>query len=349
VKADSLCHVNLARGYRGGERQTELLIKELAARGIEQRLVCRRDSPLVSRLAECDGLNIRTVAKPFIFHLSAVRDGAVVHAHENKAGKLAYYGSRRWGVPYVLTRRVPQVPSRRWPSDAVYRGAARVVAVSRAVSSILRQRFPNLDVAVVPDAHGHLAADAMATEHLRGSFAQAFLVGHVAALQDRHKGQRVLIEAARHLAHAGSRALILFIGSGPDAEALQAEASELDNVLFTGFVDNVADYLAMLDIAVMPSRYEAMGSALLDAMHFGVPVVASNTGGIPEIVEHGANGLLVPPNDVAGFAQAILRLENDRQIRARMGECGRRMAAAYGPDRMADRYLAIYRRLGFHG
>lgn len=338
----AICHINLARGFRGGERQTELLIHALARDGTPQSLVCRRGSPLARRLSDCPGLAVREIGKPFLRHVGALRRAGLVHAHENKGGRLAFYASGLWGVPYVLTRRVPQVPSRRWPSDRVYRRAARVVAVSRAVGEILEARFPGLDVAVVPDAHGDSTIDPDAAERLHARFPGAFLVGHVAALQDRHKGQRVLIEAAASLAHGGSRARILFVGDGPDAEALRSEAAHLDNVTFLGFVDDVGEILAGLDVAAMPSRYEAMGSALLDAMHAGVPVVASDIGGIPEIVQHEVNGLLVTPNDAGAFAHAIARLERNRELRLRLGAQGRRSAEAYGPSTMAAAYAEIY-------
>ena len=88
---------------------------------------------------------------------------------------------------------------------------------------------------------------------------------------------------------------------------LKAAAAGLSNLTFTGFVDNVGDYLAAFDIFILPSNREGIGSILLDAMEQGLPVVASRVGGVPDIVHDGENGLLIDPANPAQLRDAILR------------------------------------------
>ena len=143
-------------------------------------------------------------------------------------------------------------------------------------------------------------------------------------------------------------AQVVVAGDGPERRRLQALHRELRlgaRVTFLGFVphDRVPALLRDADVLVMPSRYEELGTALLEAMQCGLPIVATRTGGIPEVVGHETSGLLVPPGDVAGLAAAIDRLVGDPALRTRFGEAGRLRAGDYRWDRLGDQVLDVYR------
>ena len=108
-----LCHINLARHFRGGERQTELLVRELADSGWPQRLVVRRGNPLAERLAGLNGIEIREVSSNPVAAALATRGSSIVHAHEARAVYSGWLASHLFRIPYLLTRRVvnPQAPS----------------------------------------------------------------------------------------------------------------------------------------------------------------------------------------------------------------------------------------------
>jgi glycogen synthase len=104
--------------------------------------------------------------------------------------------------------------------------------------------------------------------------------------------------------------------------------------------------LRTADIFVLPSLSEARPRSVIEAMSLGIPVVASDVGGLPSLVVHGQTGLLVPPSDVARLAEALERLIQSAALRARLGEGGRQRAATECcPDRTAADYVAVYRRL----
>jgi glycosyltransferase involved in cell wall biosynthesis len=119
----------------------------------------------------------------------------------------------------------------------------------------------------------------------------------------------------------------------------------MDNVSFEGFTDCLGDYLAALDLFAYPSNFEGLGSVLLDAMHASLPIVASRVGGIPEIVSHGENGLLVEAGNSAALAAAILQLSEDAGLRQRLATNARQCADAYAPAEMARQYAALYTRI----
>src|SRR3712207_9168479 len=113
-------------------------------------------------------------------------------------------------------------------------------------------------------------------------------------------------------------ASLVVVGDGPDRERVHALAAAHPRVYLSGFVEHTAvpAVLASLDVLVLPSAYEEMGSVLTEALASGLPVVASDVGGIPEVVHHGVTGLLVPPGDVDALAAALDRLAADDGLRS---------------------------------
>jgi glycosyltransferase involved in cell wall biosynthesis len=150
------------------------------------------------------------------------------------------------------------------------------------------------------------------------------LVGVVARLEPE-KGHPTMLEAWPAVLRAVPDAYLLFIGEGSRREALEAQARELriaHRVVFTGRRDDVPAVTAALDVAVLPSYREAQGLSILEAMALSRPVVASNVGGIPEMIEDGVSGVLVPPHDAEALATAVSRLLLDHPYADTLGRAG---------------------------
>lgn len=341
-----LCHVNLARGFRGGERQTELLVKALAQAGYRQRVVVRKGQPLFERLNNVPGVDLCAIGKPFALHVGKLR-GCHVHVHEAKAAHLARLANRLFGAPYVITRRVDNQPGSSASTRAVYRCATGVVALSQAIAGILQDYDDTLDPQIIPSASAGFTSTSEAASELRESWGGDFVVGQVGALDDDQKGQRVLIEAAHELLAQSSDWRFVLAGDGPDRGALEKLAAGRTEIIFTGHVDNVGDYMAAFDVFAYPSRHEGLGSALIDAMGFGLPIVASAVDGIPELVRHDKEGALIESGDASALARAFEACREDESMRQRWSDAGRERAAEYSAEAMAQRYLDWYRELGW--
>ncbi len=339
-----LTHINLSRGFRGGERQTELLVRALSDRGLSQHAVLRRNAPLMDRLADVPGLRLSTVNSPWLPRPRLLAS-SLLHAHEARAAHLAHLTHRVTGIPYVVTRRAWEVPGTGRLTRGLYRHASACVAISRAVERNLLKYDPGLSIQVINSAAGPANPDPAVVARLRSRWRGRFVVGHVGALVDRHKGQRVLIEAAHRLAQAIPNLTVVLLGDGPDEAALREAARGCDGIEFEGFVADVASYLAAFDAFAFPSRYEALGSTLLDALAAGLPSVASDVDGIPEVIRHDREGLLVPPGDADALAQAILALYRDPPARRRYAAAARARGEQYNAARMAERYLALYQSI----
>lgn len=340
-----ICHINLAGGFRGGERQTELLIHGLHALGYRQRLVALQDGAFLQRMREFPWLACEGITRPFLPRVAACRGADLIQVHEAKGGHLACFAQRLYGTPYVLARRTYKSPRpspwNRW----LYARAAGVVTVSAMIAEVLRNAGLREDATIIPDACASLPTDEEAVSAIRQRFAGKFLLGHAAALVP-NKGQSVLIEAMRLLADELPDVQLLLMGQGKDEALLRQAAEGMGNVQFEGFVDNPGDYFAALDLYVHPSLSEGLGSVLLDAMQAGLPIIASRAGGIPEIIHNQVNGLLVPPGDPGALADAIRRLYLDRPLRQTLVTTGRAMIKGYSAGAMAERYARLYTALG---
>jgi glycosyltransferase involved in cell wall biosynthesis len=339
-----ICHINLAGGFRGGERQTELLVRELSARKWRQRLVVRSGGALVKRCRDVPGLEITEVLPHPITAAIAGRGCSVVHAHEARAAYSGWLLQRMAKTPYVLTRRIDHAPGRSLSRTTAYRSASKVVAISSSIARTVEAHYPDIECEVVPSAHADML-NGYANGASRPDSNGKTVVGHIGELDHSHKGQGTIIEAARAMKNSHPNLHFVLVGIGKDDRKFRRTASGLGNVEFVGFVDNVADYLATFDVFIYPSLREGLGSSLLDAMHFGLPIVASEVGGIPEIVEHQVNGLLVPPDNPRELVAAIERVVADPGLRESMRQQNRNKAAQFGATRMATAYERIYRSI----
>jgi glycosyltransferase involved in cell wall biosynthesis len=174
------------------------------------------------------------------------------------------------------------------------------------------------------------------------------VIGTVARLEEV-KGVSYFLRALPALAQRWPGLVVLIAGEGTIRQALEAEAAALGVAGYTRFVGRVSDVpvvMSLMDVVVMPSIEEPFGLVAAEAMSVGRPLIASRTGGLPEIVEDGDSGLLVPPADPVALAQAVDRLLADPVLRDRLAAAGqRRVAAQFTQEVMTNKTLALYREL----
>jgi glycogen(starch) synthase len=160
------------------------------------------------------------------------------------------------------------------------------------------------------------------------------------------KGVHTLVAAAGLLEDPSVR--VLLVGDGPERKALEREAERIDagdRVRFLGFFahERLPAAMAHADLLVLPSVYEELGTVLLEAMWAGLPIVASRTGGIPDVIEDGVNGLLVPPGEPEALASVIDRVLADRALAYRLSEGAQKRGKDYDWEVLAGRVLQVYR------
>jgi len=339
-----IVHVTTARGFRGGERQTELLISGLQSCNVRQALVARRGGVLAQRIAAL-GIEVRQVGGGVWSVARAAHDAALVHVHEGRSVYAAYL---RWllsRTPYIITRRVDNPIGDHWFAHQAYAHAAGVAAVAPKVAEIVKAYDASAKVCVIHSASSGLPVEPAVAARIRAELGGRLIAGHVGALDNSQKGQEYIIAVAREVERSHPDLKFVLVGGGEDEAMLKSLAGGARNVVFTGFVDNVGDYLAAFDMFVLPSNREGIGSILLDAMERGLPVIASSVGGVPDIVHHEQNGLLIERGNVAQLRDAILRLAADPAERRAIGERGREFAKGFTGEHMWRKYLELYESL----
>ena len=364
-------HLDDGRELRGGQRQVLYLVKELNRLGLDNTVVCRRGSPLHAAALR-KGFKILTL--PYYFEWDPVSSlllrralrslpqeslPPILHAHTSHAAAISWLASAGLDCVRVAHRRVDFVPGS-LTARLKYGKAHSVIAISCAVREILlRAGVPAEKVSVVnsaidlddtswkPGMFGTYRTNARA--ELAAEFAipkNAFWAGSLIALVP-HKDPENMARAAARVLKAAPNTYFLVAGKGPLAERTARLAKMLkiqDHFLLVGYREDPYKVLAALDMFVLSSAGEGMGSVLVEAMNASLPIVATTAGGITEVIEDGANGLTVPPRDPAALAAAQLRVLGDKALRERLAAEGHRRREDFSSPRMAALTLKCYER-----
>jgi glycosyltransferase involved in cell wall biosynthesis len=243
---------------------------------------------------------------------------------------------------------------------AAYRLAAKGYTVSVSVSEAIRdqvrreRRVPAAKTRTIRygvDAEKFNPVSGGSYRNELGIPRGKIVFGTIARLTEQ-KGHRYLLEALPKIVPECPDALFLFAGDGPLRASLEARAAALGverHVRFLGFRSDVVSLLAAFDAFVLPSLYEGLPNAVLEAMACARPVIATSVDGTPEAVVHGETGLLVPPGDPAALADALLYFVRNRSLMKRMGRNGRERAVnEFGIDRQISAFDELYRKLIDH-
>ncbi len=162
------------------------------------------------------------------------------------------------------------------------------------------------------------------------------------------KGPGFLLQAIGQVISEHPDTYLVFAGDGPLRKNLKKDAVDrglAKNIIFTGWRDDMARVLSVFDIFCLPSLNEGMGRVLVEAMALGKPIVASDVGGIPDLIIPGKNGILVPPQNPGELAKQILFLIKNREEREKLGRAGKEMASAYSDEIMVKKIAELYEKV----
>ncbi len=353
-------HVEGGRNLYGGAQQVLYLLQGLAKRGLANALACPAGSEIADAAAPFAEVHtMRMGGDPDIGIVQRLRRCIrlcrpdLVHLHSRiGADVMGGIACRLERVPVVHSRRVDN-PESRLAVALKYRLHDRVIAISEGIGRVLlAEGLPKDKLRVVRSAVDVERFDRPCDRErvcaALGVPSHARLVGVIAQLIPR-KGHRFLIEALPPLIAEFPPLQVLFFGKGAEERDLTrriADAGLQDRVRLAGFRDDLPDVLPCLDLLVHPALMEGLGVSLLQAASAGVPIVASNAGGIPEAVRDGLNGILVPPGNAVALEVAIARLLRHPDLARRMGRAGRvLMRNEFSIDAMVEGNLAVYREL----
>ncbi len=328
------------------------------------RLACGLKSPEpASRLLEDQGIPVRHLGRgPFdprilgdLVALAREREARVLHVHGYAAADFGRLAARRVGAAVVLHEHFadPKMPAYQgWADRLLAPLTDRAIAVSGSTRDFLiHERFvpaervrliwngaPLDEFAPVSEERARAARQAL------GLPLDALVVGTIGRL-NLQKGHRYLVEAAAGVLGPRPDARFLIAGDGDLMEPLRAQAQGLgiaDKVVFAGHRQDVPDVLGALDVFAISSLYEGTPLALFEAMAAGKAIVSTAVDGCREVLEDGVTGLLVPPADAEGLAQAILRVLGDDALRSRLSAGAREASRRYDVRTCVDQMQQVY-------
>lgn len=368
VKPTVLAELAGSAGYGGGERYLELLFDRLDRTRFHPILICPESGPFADKMA-ARGVSTRILTLDPLFSPAALvrlvhflkrEEVAILQTHGARANFYGRLAGRLAGVPCVVSTVHNSIDDyevgrvTRWLYKAMLRVtvplADRIICVSEAIKQDLLDDCPAAAPRAVTVYNGVDAASFDGRgdgQRIRREWClgDGPVLLTVARLTEQ-KGHRFLIEALPGLLSDWPTLCCVFVGEGESRESLRRMARETgvaQSCRFAGARDDVVDWYAAADVVVLPSLSEGFPFVVLEALAMFKPVVATKVNGVPEIIEDGRTGLLVPPRDPQALERAIRRILHDPESAARMGRAGHaRVAARLTAGRMVQDTTAVF-------
>lgn len=353
--------ISTALSWRGGEQQLAYLIEELKGK-VDVFVLCSKDSAMENF---CKNTNIPHLSIPkkggvnfhaakTIARLCKSNDYTCLHTHDAHAHTHAFLSALIFGnkTPLIVSRRVDFPIQKNWFSSLKYNHSAvkKILCVSEAIREItalgikdsnkLEVVYSGIDTTKFREPCGKLRNEL-------GIHEDNFLVGNTSALAD-HKDYFTFLKVAEAVIQKNSKAHFVIMGVGPLENELKSFCRRLSHhqqIHFMGFRNDIPEVLSELDVFLITSKTEGLGTSVLDALAARVPIVGTKAGGIPEIIEHSQNGLLSSVGDVDALVQAVLKLHMDEALREKLILNGADKVKAFSKTNMAINTLKHYRDL----
>lgn len=344
-----ILHLNFERSWRGGERQTLLLLQGLQQQGHTVALLARAASPLAKR-AQTAGITVYEATGTWSMITSILKYASkyqILHAQTSQSFSLLAVLKPLIKAALVFTKRTAfnnkSKPGRqRWK----WSKADALVAISNAAAQAVRDL--GLVASIIPSAVQTMSSSADVVELLKQKYAiQDQPVIITTAALSREKDPFSLIQAVAILRQTIPDIVCLHCGADGDVAApakdLVATLGLEQNYIFTGFQTDIANYLALADVYVSTSTYEALGTSVLDACLAGIPVVATDVGGHKEILNPDY-GLLVQAESATAVAKKVSWLLQHDDVATAMAKRAQTMVAQqFSVPVMVQSYISLYK------
>ncbi|MCX7766180.1 MAG: glycosyltransferase [Candidatus Sumerlaeia bacterium] len=357
-------HIHTEQGWRGGEAQVLYLCEGLRKRNIESVVVTPSNSELHQQLisqgfcvysfSSIKPINPFTILK--LKKALRLEKPDLIHCHTAMAHTLALLATATGpSLPVIVSRRVDfPVAGNIFSKWKYHHPRLHYIAISEGVKRVLHEagiansRIDVVHSGIDPDKFGKIIKTRQELLLELNLPTQAIIVGNVAALTD-HKGQRYLIEAAKIVTRAIPEVIFLIAGEGEERQNLELQIKRLgleEKVRLLGFRQDIGDIMRLFQLFVLASHLEGLCTSILDALLLKIPVVATNVGGVPEIIKDHKTGLLVEPKNPALLAEAILyALQHPAEMK-RMAERGYEFVLEhFTVDNMVRDTINVYHKI----
>ena len=355
----NILHVSSAMTWRGGEQQIEYLIRELQKLGVQNHL----STPYMSALSDSgleDHAYIHTYKKrssfnPFIgFHIHNIVKNHhidIVHVHDSHSHNYAITAAViGMSSPIILSRRLDFLPTSKMKYN--HASISSILCVSDHVKEVMLNIIDNPEKLKTVHDGIDLNKKSPAKYEIKSKYhipEHATIIANTSAMAD-HKDYPTFLRTASELLKNTARDLYFLIiggdaGSRSSIELMIDELGIREKVILTGFVPQAHKLLNEVDVFLFTSKEEGLGSAILEAMLYEVPIVSTEVGGVREIVTDSVNGFLCPIGDHICLASKVLSLLNNKSRRQEIINEGSNFVKKFSSVAMAEKTLAIYQEV----
>ena len=350
IKKMRVIQINTEKTWRGGERQTLYTLEGLISQGVDCQLMALKDS-LMHQKAKAIGIDVITVNSMVdaLFKLSQLKGKFdCIHAQTGKAHTQCILTKIFHKTPVVYTRRVDFIPSG-FGTRIKYKLTNKVVSISNAISLILEKSGMCVNSPIISSAVKNKHLDTERALELKKSLDiqnNTRIIGIVSALES-HKDPVTALQTIYELQKIRQDFVVLHFGDGVFFNQISDMIKELnlDRVyLQMGHYENVEDYFSIMDVFLMTSKEEGLGSSVLDAFNYEVSVVSTNAGGLNDLIE--GRGCLCNIGDIQCLSQGLsLALDSSEESIEHMISAKKYCDNEMGIDLMANKYITLYREL----
>ncbi len=356
-------HLSSEQTWRGGEQQIAYLVDELTRHKVSNYVACRSDSAF-EVYAKNKNLNYKTLSFSGSVDLATARAIAkwvkvesidLVHTHTAKGHGIASIATLvGLKTPIIVHRRVDFPIRQSWLTQWKYNRPTikAIICVSHAIEQIARLGIKNQDKALT--VHSGVDISRFSTSTKKGLLHKELglpsstkLIGNTSALAP-HKNYGLFVEVAEKLIDRYEGDLhFVIIGDGDQRSAIEMEIEKRSlarHFTLTGFRKDIPDILPELDIFLMTSSTEGLGTSLIDALACKVPIVATEVGGIPEVVIHEKTGLTATVGDAQRLAENCMRLLDDEELQKEITSNGLKHLQSFTKESMATGVLEVYQK-----
>jgi glycosyltransferase involved in cell wall biosynthesis len=356
----TILHISTALTWRGGEQQLANLIKAnkgkcdnlvLCAKGSVMQEYCAKNQ--IKHFTFSTSFVGRYRAGRLINRICRMHSVLLIHCHDSHAHTMAVIASVLGNkIPVVVHRRVDFRIGGSWFSRYKYNhpSIAAYICVSDAIKKIMQSELQS-PVKVITIYSGinfsrfqHNKANTNKLKNELGLDNTSILIGNTSALAPHKDYVTFVITAGLLLVNHPDWHFVI-MGDGPSRQQIEnliIEKNLVRNITLTGFRTDLPELLGGLDVFLMTSETEGLGTSVLDAFYVGVPVVATRTGGIPELVEDGRTGLLAEPADAKALATKVEKIVADDVLRSNLIANARKKVSEFGYETMAAKVFACY-------
>ena len=354
----NIIHLSTAKSWRGGEQQIANLINDLENKNVNQIIICPKGAPLAKYCKEKNhnyfefkkrfGVDPLFCLKVYLKAIEHKID--LIHAHDAQAHTAAVLnGLFLLAKPKIIVNRRVIFPIKKaWFTKFKYNYAKvkQIICVSKAVQKVVLNTVSQEKTSVI-----YSAINPITTELKNGELRKELklpdatkIIGTVAALT-QEKGIHIFLETAKVLLQNNQNLHFIIAGKGKLEQSLKSLAQELeihDKVTFLGFRANVKEILTDINILLFTSKSEGLGTSLLEAMQTKVPIVAFNTGGIPEMIKDNETGVLVQNHTPEDFSKGVMKILNNTELKETLTKNAFQSLDKFSLAQMAQSTLMVY-------